>query len=168
MWLRFTLFDVRVVAHYLGVLVSFFTIALAVPLVVAIAMQEWEPASRYLLAVGISLIVGSGLRLLCVQPGKLTHQQALAVTGLSWIVLAFVASVPLALSGHYGSYLDSLMEAVSGLTTTGVTLVIDLEHLSTADNMWRFVMHLIGGLGLIVVGLSLGLLGKATSGVFAS
>ena len=53
MWLRFTLFDVRVVAHYLGVLVSFFTIALAVPLVVAIAMQEWEPASRYLLAVGI-------------------------------------------------------------------------------------------------------------------
>ena len=140
MWLRFTLFDVRVVAHYLGVLVSFFTIALAVPLVVAIAMQEWEPASRYLLAVGISLIVGSGLRLLCVQPGKLTHQQALAVTGLSWIVLAFVASVPLALSGHYGSYLDSLMEAVSGLTTTGVTLVIDLEHLSTADNMWRFVM----------------------------
>ena len=155
MWLRFTLFDVRVVAHYLGVLVSFFTIALAVPLVVAIAMQEWEPASRYLLAVGISLIVGSGLRLLCVQPGKLTHQQALAVTGLSWIVLAFVASVPLALSGHYGSYLDSLMEAVSGLTTTGVTLVIDLEHLSTADNMWRFVMHLIGGLGLIVVALSL-------------
>ena len=52
MWLRFSLFDVRVVAHYLGVLVSFFTIALAVPLVVAIAMQEWEPASRYLLAVG--------------------------------------------------------------------------------------------------------------------
>ena len=168
MWLRFTLFDVRVVAHYLGVLVSFFTIALAVPLVVAIAMQEWEPASRYLLAVGISLIVGSGLRLLCVQPGKLTHQQALAVTGLSWIVLAFVASVPLALSGHYGSYLDSLMEAVSGLTTTGVTLVIDLEHLSTADNMWRFVMHLIGGLGLIVVALSLGLLGKATSGLYSS
>lgn len=60
MWLRFTLFDVRVVAHYLGVLVSFFTIALAVPLVVAVVMQEWEPASRYLLAVGISLIVGSG------------------------------------------------------------------------------------------------------------
>lgn len=168
MWQRFTLFDVRVVAHYLGVLVSFFTVALAVPLVVAIVMQEWEPASRYLLAVGVSLIVGSALRLVCVQPGKLTHQQALAVTGLSWIVLAFVASVPLALSGHYGSYLDSLMEAVSGLTTTGVTLVIDLEHLSTADNMWRFVMHLIGGLGLIVVALSLGLLGKATSGLYSS
>ena len=48
------------------------------------------------------------------------------------------------------------------------TLVIDLEHLSTADNMWRFVMHLIGGLGLIVVALSLGLLGKATSGLYSS
>ena len=168
MWQRFTWYDVRVIGHYLGVLVSFFTLALLVPLVVALVMQEWEPASRYLLGVGVSLILGSALRLMRVQPGRLNHQQALAVTGLSWIVLAFVASVPLALSGHYGSYLDSLMEAVSGLTTTGVTLCIDIDHLSTADNMWRFVMHLIGGLGLIVVALSLGLLGKATSGLYSS
>ena len=168
MWQRFTWYDVRVIGHYLGVLVSFFTLALAVPLAVALVMQEWEPATRYLLAVGVSLILGSAMRLMRVQPGRLTHQQALAVTGLSWIVLAFVASVPLALSSHYGSYLDALMEAVSGLTTTGVTLVIDLEHLSAADNMWRFIMHLIGGLGLIVVALSLGLLGKATSGLYSS
>lgn len=166
--LRFSLYDVRVIGHYLGVLVSFFSLALLVPLAVALALQEWEAASRYLLAVGVSLIAGSALRLLRVQPGKLTHQQALAVTGLSWIVLAFVAAVPLALSGHYGSYLDALMESTSGLTTTGVTIVEDLEHLSYADNTWRFVMHLIGGLGLIVIALSLGLLGKATSGLYSS
>lgn len=168
MWQTFTVNDVRIVGHYLGVLVSFFTLALLVPLAVAVVLQEWEPAVRYLLAAGISLILGSAMRLLRIQPGKLTHQQALAVTGFSWIVLAFVAAIPLALSGHYGSLLDALMEAVSGLTTTGVTLCIDLEHLSYADNMWRFCMHLIGGLGLIVVALSLGLLGKSTSGLYSS
>lgn len=168
MWQRFTLYDVRVIAHYLGVLISFFTIALAVPLIIAVVCQEWEPACRYLLAIGVSLTVGSGLRFLRIQPGRLTHQQALAVTGLSWIVLAFVAAVPLALSGHYGSYLDALFEATSGLTTTGASLVVDLEHMSYADNMWRFTMHLIGGLGLIVIALSLGLFGKATSGLYSS
>lgn len=168
MWQRFTLYDVRVIAHYLGVLISFFTIALAVPLIIAVVCQEWEPACRYLLAIGVSLTVGSVLRFLRIQPGRLTHQQALAVTGLSWIVLAFVAAVPLALSGHYGSYLDALFEATSGLTTTGASLVVDLEHMSYADNMWRFTMHLIGGLGLIVIALSLGLFGKATSGLYSS
>lgn len=168
MWQRFSFYDVRVIAHYLGVLVSFFSLALLVPLVVALLLQEWEPASRYFLGVGVSLIVGSALRLMRVQPGRLTHQQALAVTGLSWIVLAFVAAVPLALSGHYANYLDALFEAVSGLTTTGASIAVDVEHMSYADNTWRFVMHLIGGLGLIVVALSLGLLGKATSGLYSS
>ena len=168
MWQRFTWYDVRVIGHYLGVLVSFFSIALAVPLVVAVVCQEWEPASRYLLGVGVALILGSALRFMRIQPGRLTHQQALTVTGLSWIVLAFVAAVPLALSGHYGSYLDALFEATSGLTTTGASLVIDLEHLSYADNMWRFTMHLIGGLGLIVIALSLGIFGKSTSGLYSS
>lgn len=168
MWQRFTWYDVRVIGHYLGVLISFFALALVVPFVVALLFQEWEAAIRYLLSIGVSLIVGSGLRFLRIQPGRLTHQQALAVTGLSWIVLAFVAAIPLALSGHYGSYLDALFEATSGLTTTGASLVIDLEHLSYADNMWRFTMHLIGGLGLIVIALSFGLLGKATSGLYSS
>ena len=168
MWQRFTWYDVRVIGHYLGVLVSFFSIALAVPLVVAVVCQEWEPASRYLLGAGVALILGSALRFMRIQPGRLTHQQALTVTGLSWIVLAFVAAVPLALSGHYGSYLDALFEATSGLTTTGASLVIDLEHLSYADNMWRFTMHLIGGLGFIVIALSLGIFGKSTSGLYSS
>ena len=52
MWQRFTWYDVRVIGHYLGVLISFFSIALAVPLVVAVVCQEWEPACRYLLAIG--------------------------------------------------------------------------------------------------------------------
>lgn len=168
MWQRFSLYDVRVIAHYLGVLVSFFAIAMLVPLVVALLMHEWEPATRYLLAAGVTLIIGSALRLLRVQPGRLNHQQALAVTGLSWIVLAFIAALPLALCGHYGSYLDALFEATSGLTTTGATIAIDIEHMSYADQMWRFVMHLLGGLGLIVIALSLGLLGKSTSGLYSS
>lgn len=147
---------------------AFSSLALLVPFVTALACGEWEPASRYLLTIGIAVIVGSGLRFLRIDPGRLNRQQALAVTGFAWIALAFIATVPLHLSGHYASYLDALFDGVSGLTTTGASLVQDLDHLSNADNMWRFMMHLLGGLGLIVVALSFGLFGRGASALYAS
>lgn len=160
MWQRFTWYDVRVISHYLGVLTLLSAVVLIVPFVTGLACGEWGPASRYLLAIGVSLIVGSALRLTRIEPGRLNRQQALAVTGFSWIVLAFLATIPLYMSGHYASYLDALFEGVSGYTTTGASLALDLDRLSNADNMWRFMMHLLGGLGLIVVALSVGLFGK--------
>lgn len=169
MWPRFTLYDFRVIGHYLGVLILFFSLALLVPFLTALIFGEWEPATRYLLTIGIALISGSILRFLRIEPGRLNRQQALAVVGLAWIVLAFVASIPLYLSGHFSNYLEAFFDSVSGLTTTGATVIQDLNHLSYADNMWRFVMHFVGGLGLIVIALSFGLFGKrAGASLFSS
>ena len=56
MWQRFTWYDVRVIGHYLGMLVLFSSVALIVPLVTAIVFREWTPASHYLLSIGLSLI----------------------------------------------------------------------------------------------------------------
>ena len=160
MWQRFSLYDLRVIGHYLGTLTQLFAALMAVPFITAFVFQEWEPAERYLLGIGIALVVGTLLQFLRIEPGRLGRRQALAVTGFAWIVLAFFASVPLFLSGHYATYMDALFDGVSGLTTTGATVALDIDHFSNADNMFRFMMHLVGGLGLIVVALSLGIFGK--------
>lgn len=160
MWQRFTWYDIRVIGHYLGMLVLFSSVALLAPLITAIIFQEWIPASHYLFSIGLSLIVGSALRFMRIEPGRLNRQQALVVTGLAWVVLAFMATIPLYLSGHYDTFLDAMFDGVSGITTTGVSIISDLDHLSYADSMWRFVMILLGGLGLVVVALSFGLFGK--------
>lgn len=160
MWQRFSLYDLRVIGHYLGTLTQLFAALMAVPFITALVFQEWEPAERYLLGIGIALVVGTLLQFLRIDPGRLGRRQALAVTGFAWIVLAFFASVPLFLSGHYATYIDALFDGVSGLTTTGATVALDIDHFSNADNMFRFMMHLVGGLGLIVVALSLGIFGK--------
>ena len=160
MWQRFSLYDLRVIGHYLGTLTQLFAALMAVPFITALVFQEWEPAERYLLGIGIALVVGTLLQFLRIEPGRLGRCQALAVTGFAWIVLAFFASVPLFLSGHYATYMDALFDGVSGLTTTGATVALDIDHFSNADNMFRFMMHLVGGLGLIVVALSLGIFGK--------
>ena len=160
MWQRFTLYDLRVIGHYLGTLLLFFAAAAAVPLATALFFQEWEPAARYLASAGIVFVSGCALRFLRIEPGRLDRRQALAVTGFAWVVLALFASIPLYFSGHYATYLDAVFDGVSGLTTTGASLIVDLDHLSYADNMFRFVMHALGGLGLIVVALSFGLFGR--------
>lgn len=162
MWCRFSLYDVRVIGHYLGTLILFAGILMAVPFATALVFQEWEPAARYFFSIGVVVVAGALLRFLRIEPSRLDRQQALAVTGLAWVVLAVFCSIPLYFSGHYATYLDALFDGVSGLTTTGASLVQDLDHLSNADNMLRFMMHLLGGLGLIVVALSFGLFGKCT------
>ena len=168
MWPRLTLYDMRVIGHYLGVLTLLTAFGLALPLLTAVVFSEWEAASHYLLTIGIFMIAGSALRFLRVQPGRLSRQQALVVVGLAWLVLSCFGAIPLLMSGHYANDLDALSEAVSGFTTTGASVVQDLDHLSYADNMWRFTMHLIGGLGLVVVGLTFGLFGREGASLFSS
>ncbi|MGN1360705.1 MAG: TrkH family potassium uptake protein [Eggerthellaceae bacterium] len=160
MWPRLTLDDFRVICHYLGNLLLFSSFMYVPPIVTAFVFGEWQAFNHYLIAVGISMIAGTLLCFVRVQPGRLNRRQAMVVTGLIWVVLAFFASIPLYLSGHYLSFLDAFFDGVSGLTTTGASVIVDVDHLSNADNMFRFMMHLVGGLGLIVVALSLGLLGK--------
>ena len=162
-WQRFTLTDLRVIGHYLGTLAMFFGLLMLVPFVTAVYFQEWQPAARYLFSAGLVTAIGAALRFLRVESGRLNRRQALAITGTAWLVLAFFASIPLYHSGHFLTYSDALFDAVSGLTTTGASVLVDLDHLSYADNMFRFVMHFLGGLGLIVVALTVGLLGRQSS-----
>ena len=169
MWQRYTLDDVRIICHYLGVVVLFGGVAMCAPLVIAVVFQEWDAAERYLFAAGVSFTLGALMRMLHVMPGQMSRQQAIAVTGFAWIVLALVGAIPLFMSPHYATFSDALFDTVSAFTTTDVSIVVDMDHLSHADNMWRFVMNFCGGLGLIVVGLSLGIFGRmANSNLYSS
>lgn len=161
MWPRFTLEDFRTIAYYLGVLVAVSATIYIPSLVVGVCFREWSAVARYVFAAGLNLFVGEALQFMRIDQRRLTKKQAIAITGLAWIVLALLASVPLYFSGHYLSYADALFDGVSGFTTTGACLVQDIDHLSYADNIFRFSMLFVGGLGLIVVALSLGLFGKS-------
>ena len=161
MWQRFTVADLRIITHYIGKLLLFLTAAELVPLVVALGMQEWHAAARYCLSAGFALTIGSLLCMVLPSPGKLSSKNALAITGLAWIILTFFSALPLSLSGHFGSYLDAVFEAMSAWTTTGASLAVDLDHMAFADNMWRIFMQCMGGLGVVVIALSLGMFGRS-------
>lgn len=157
--------DLRIVAHYVGLFVLGVGIAMVVPFVTALAYREWDGALDYAIGMAAALAIGGALRLAYTRDAKLSHAHALALTGLGWLAASLVAAIPLSLSGNYLSYLDALFDAVSGLTTSGLTVVVDLDHMAYSHNMWRHLTHLIGGQGIVVAALSLavGLRGGALS-----
>ena len=90
--------------------------------------------------------------------------QGMIVISLAWLVAMVLGAIPLYLSGHYKSFLDTCFETMSGFTTTGLTLAQDLDHLSYTHNFWRHLGPFIGGQGMAIIALSLFV--KGVSGAF--
>ena len=78
-------------------------------------------------------------------------KEGLVTVALAWIILSLVGALPFYLSGEIPSYVDSLFETVSGLTTTGATILEDPQVLSHGNMFWRSLCHWIGGMGVLVL-----------------
>jgi len=165
MWIRLHKSDLGTIVHYSGIFVVGVGAVMFVPLLTALAMHEWGPALDYLIGIGVACTVGFAMMLAKMRGHRINHAHALMIAALSWLAASLVAAVPLALSHNYITYLDAVFDAISGLTTSGLTVVVDLDHMANAHNMWRHLTHLIGGQGIIVAALSLAV--GLRSGAFA-
>lgn len=85
---------------------------------------------------------------------RLTRQQTFLVTGLSWLTLTVFAALPLMLCSLDLSFTDAFFESMSGVTTTGSTVIVGLDHVSKAVLLWRALLQWIGGIGFVVVALA--------------
>ena len=77
-------------------------------------------------------------------------QEGFAATGLSWIFMSAFGALPFFLSGQIPSYVDAFFEMVSGFTTTGASILTDVEALSRCNLFWRSFSHWLGGMGVLV------------------
>lgn len=78
-------------------------------------------------------------------------KEGLVTVSLAWIILSLVGALPFTLSGEIPSYINSLFETISGLTTTGATILDDVTVLSHGNLFWRSLTHWIGGMGVLVL-----------------
>jgi len=165
MWVRLDKRDLMLIAHYVGVFQIGLGLAMAVPVITGLAYREWGAVLDFVLGMGVALAVGTLLMNADIRPERVRHTHALAITAFGWLFASMIAAVPLALSENYGSYLDAVFDALSGLTTCGLTVVQGIEHIAVSHNMWRQLLQLIGGQGIVVAALSfaVGLRGGAFS-----
>lgn len=147
--------DFRIIASYLGRIFTVVAAAGLFPLGWAVLGREWHPFASFLLMVGIFALLGvAGLRV-APEEARLDWSHGMVVVALTWLLVPAIGSLPFIFSGHWGSPLDALFDAMSGLTTTGLALVQDLDHLAPSLNFWRHLLHFLGGQGIILAALSL-------------
>ena len=124
------------------------------PVLVGLIYREniWKD---YLLCAVISCSVGAFLSFR--KPKKMTFyaREGFITVALSWMVMSLVGALPFYISGEIPCYIDALFEIVSGFTTTGASILMDVEALSHANLFWRSFSHWIGGMGVLVFMLAI-------------
>ena len=121
-----------------------------------VGLYYGESNFRFFLYTGLGAIV-LGLIIIFNKPKRfeMARRDGFAATALSWIVLSFVGAIPLSVSGQIPNYIDAVFESVSGFTTTGSTILVDIEALDKCMLFWRSFSHFLGGMGVIVFLLAL-------------
>jgi trk system potassium uptake protein TrkH len=140
----------RVIGYTLARVLVLLGLAMLPAAVLGAGRGEWDAVSALLIGAAGCVLAGSVGRMVLRSDTRLTWTPAFVAMAWSWLVGAVAGAVPLYLSGHYDSFGAAVFEALSGITTTGLTVVEDLDHLSLAMNAWRHTLQMVGATIVIV------------------
>lgn len=144
------------IIHYiLCRVLQFAALFMSLPCLVGIIYREESTLYFIYVIIGCLLVSLPGLRWFKPQSKVFYAKEGFVTVSLSWIILSLVGALPFYLSGEFPSYLDALFETVSGFTTTGCTVLTDVEQLSKCIQFWRCFTHWIGGMGVLVLILAI-------------
>lgn len=141
----------RLIAQYLSYFAGALALAMLPSILWALYFQEWHALSAFmwsvvscLVAAAIAYAAGRGASL------QLHYREALAFVGVSWLVVAALGALPYLFAGVLGP-IDAYFESMSGFTTTGSTVIIDIEEVDKSLHFWRASTQWLGGMGIVVL-----------------
>lgn len=136
----------KLIYKYVGKVLITFAILLVLPLIVALIYHE--KLSVFIIPILISLMIGVVLSRLKPKSKNLYAKDGFIIVSLAWIMTSLIGALPFVISGDL-NYVDAIFETISGLTTTGATVLQDVEKLSKSILFWRSFTHFIGGMGVL-------------------
>lgn len=143
--------NVKMLSRIIGLTVLLTAAFMAVPLLLALVDGEPNNAAAYGVTMGLMAVFGLALFLFSRNGDRTFYaQEGFAATGLSWVVMSLFGALPFCLSGEIPHYIDALFEIISGFTTTGASILSDVEALSRCNIYWRSFSHWLGGMGMLV------------------
>lgn len=138
-----------IIRYILGSVLKIEAALMLLPCIVAVLYKEQEGFSFLLVAI-LSGVLGIIMTLNNPKNHQFYLKEGCIITSLSWILLSIVGAVPFVLTGEIPSFTDALFETISGFTTTGASILSDVEVLSYTSLFWRSFTHWIGGMGVLV------------------
>ncbi len=144
----------KTVFFTLGILLIILGISMLIPIIAQFFYDELD--SSFLGASIITIIFGTLFFLSNLDHDKkLNLQQAFLLTALSWLSIAIFSSLPFIFSGNSFNITNAFFESMSGITTTGSTIIPDLETIPKGILLWRAILQWLGGIGIIVMAITL-------------
>ena len=147
------MFSLKPIALVCGTVVCAVGFLLFIPMIFEIAYQteSWQsyavPILLYLIVGGSLVITNKNIDL------KITIKDAFIITVLSWLLLAFLSAIPFIYTDINLSVIDALFESMSGITTTGSTIINGLDELPKGILIWRALLQWLGGIGIVIIAL---------------
>ena len=139
----------RMIFYILGVVLLIEAALMVIPVAAGLIYHE-KSVVWFLVAMAVSLVCGALLRLLKPKDTVFYLKEGCIATAMSWLCMSLIGALPFTLSGQIPSYVDALFETVSGFTTTGASILTDVEALDRCMLLWRSFTHWIGGMGILV------------------
>jgi len=143
-----------IIGFVLGWIIKVEGIFLLLPLFVSFIYKE-TTGIYFLICAVASIIIGTLMSYKKPENKSFYAREGFITVALGWIVMSLIGAVPFYLSGEIPSYLDAFFEIVSGFTTTGASILSDVEALSHCMLFWRSFSHWLGGMGVLVFVLTI-------------
>ncbi len=146
--------NIRSVVKVLGFLLLVTSGCMLLPTLISLAYGETD-WPYFLASVGIGVLLG-GVTLLIVRGAPdLRTREGFAVVAFGWLFVGLLGALPYWLSGQIPSFTDAVFESVSGFTTTGASILTDIESRSHGTLFWRALTHWLGGMGIVLLALAI-------------
>ncbi|WP_167956747.1 TrkH family potassium uptake protein [Anaerosporobacter faecicola] len=139
----------KAISKIIGLVLKFEAAFMLLPAIVAVIYQE-RAGIYFAITMFLCLLVGAALGLVSKKDTEFYAKEGFASVALSWIALSIFGALPFYLSGEIPSYTDALFETISGFTTTGASILSNVEALSHCMLFWRSFTHWLGGMGVLV------------------
>ncbi|HHM24479.1 MAG TPA: TrkH family potassium uptake protein [Bacteroidetes bacterium] len=144
----------RPVLAILGIILVFVGLFMIFPILFSIYYGE-DDLHALVLSMIITLTVGAALWGLFRKHRDIRIRESYAIVTFSWVVAAGFGALPFVISGYIPSYTNAFFETMSGFTTTGASILADIERLPHGLLFWRSLTHWLGGMGIIVLSLAI-------------
>ena len=138
----------RMICRVLGLILIALALLMLLPLVAGLCYGE--RVRGFLLSMALCALLGGLLCLPKPRTTSLVARDGFVIVGLGWLLISALAALPFVFSGSIPNYIDALFETASGFSTTGATVVTDLDSMPRGDLFWRLFTHWIGGMGVLV------------------
>ncbi len=154
----------RIITRIIGRILCVVAVFMIPALLISLFQGERGAALALLVTIAASAVIGVLMALVKPTRTGFFAREGFVTVGLAWIVVSLFGALPFFISGEIPNFMDALFETVSGFTTTGASILRDVERMSDGLLYWRSFTHWLGGMGVLVFVLAIGPITAGESG----